>query len=132
VDQVTEIDNLKARVESLEAIVAELLTKAPKAKTAGVTTKTLTDAGMSESVASDLLIHRRHIKAPLTMTALSGIQREASKARLSLDQAATLMMNRGWRGFDATWVKPSDMPNQASAESAFLNRLRGGDESPRL
>lgn len=127
----TEIEQLKARVESLEAVVAELLAKSPKGKTAGVTVKTLTETGMSEHVAADLLIHRRQIKAPLTMTALGGIQREAGKACMSMDEVATLMMNRGWRGFSADWVKPGDR-RQPSAESAFLNRLRGGNDQQRL
>jgi hypothetical protein len=120
-----EIEQLRARVESLEAVVADLLAKAPRSKASGVTLKTLTDAGMTQAVAGDFLIHRRQIKAPLTLTALTGIQREASKAGLAMDEAATLMMNRGWRGFMASWVKPEDKPsNLARGDADFLARLR--------
>lgn len=121
----TEIEQLKARIESLEAVVAELLASAPRPKVAGVTLRTLADAGMSPTVASDFLIHRRQIKAPLTVTALTGIQREATKAGISMDEAATLMMNRGWRGFMASWVKSEDKPsNLARGDADFLARLR--------
>lgn len=101
--------------------------KASTRKATGLTVENLTDRGLRPQVAADLLAHRRAIKAPLTATALEGIEREAAKAGICLNTAVLTMLNRGWRGFNASWVKPGDLPNQQSAESAFLKRLRGSD-----
>jgi len=50
-------------------------------------------------------------KVKLTQTALEGIQREASKAGWSLDDALRECCARGWRGFKAEWV--ADKPIQS-------------------
>lgn len=121
----TDIETLIARVSTLESLVQELLTKAPKLKTRAVTWDDLLESGMSGDVATDFIAHRRQLKAPLTPTAWAGIQREVTKANMDLDAAATLMMARGWRGFMASWVKPEDRAmTTRSADQAFISRLR--------
>ena len=122
----TEIESLKARVAALEQTVQALLAKAPRTKPtkAEVDWNRLLDDGMSGDVATDFLAHRKQLKAPLTPTAWAGIQREARKAGISLDAAATMMCVRGWRGFDASWVKPEQRTvDMQAGDSAFLRRL---------
>jgi len=66
--------------------------------------KTITPSGVSDSVFQDFLKLRKSLKAPVTETALKGIEREALKAKISLEEALSLCCARGWRGFKAEWV----------------------------
>lgn len=60
--------------------------------------------GVSESVWTDFLTVRRAKKAPLTQTALDGIEREAKKAGIGLHDALAMCCARGWQGFKADWL----------------------------
>ena len=53
---------------------------------------------------TDFLAMRKAKRAPLTKTGLSGIQREADKARMTLQDALQLCCARGWQGFNAGWL----------------------------
>ena len=59
---------------------------------------------MSESVWLDFVALRKAKKAVLTNTAINGIQREAKKANITLEQALQMCCERGWTGFRADWV----------------------------
>ena len=59
-----------------------------------------------EQVWNDFIKIRKAKKAPLTQTALNGIEREAEEAGWTLDEAITECVTRGWQGFKAEWVKP--------------------------
>jgi uncharacterized protein YdaU (DUF1376 family) len=59
---------------------------------------------VSESVWLDFVALRKAKKAVLTNTAIIGIQREAKKAGVSLEQALQMCCERGWTGFRADWV----------------------------
>lgn len=59
-----------------------------------------------EQVWADFLAIRRANRAPLTETALAGIEREAVQAGLSLADALAVCCERGWRGFKAEWWSP--------------------------
>lgn len=59
---------------------------------------------VSESVWSDFVALRKAKKAVLTNTAINGIQREAKKAGVTLEQALQMCCERGWTGFRAEWV----------------------------
>lgn len=61
-------------------------------------------AGVSEEVWNDFMRVRRAHRAPITSTALRGIEREALKAKLTLEGAITIAVERGWRSFKAEWV----------------------------
>jgi uncharacterized protein YdaU (DUF1376 family) len=50
---------------------------------------------------------RKAKKAPLTKTALNGIQHEADKAEITLEAALVMACNRGWTSFKADWIKES-------------------------
>jgi hypothetical protein len=57
-----------------------------------------------EPLARDFLAIRKAKKAPLTETALAGIEKEAGKAGYTLQKALETCCSRGWQGFEAKWV----------------------------
>ncbi len=57
-----------------------------------------------EDVWSDFIAIRKAKRAPLTATALSGIEREAEKAGMALPDAIRMCCERGWQGFNASWI----------------------------
>jgi uncharacterized protein YdaU (DUF1376 family) len=73
---------------------------------------------VEESVWSDFLALRKAKKAPVTVTALAGIKREADKANWSLARAITECVERGWTGFKAEWVAPKQSFAQQAADVA--------------
>lgn len=52
---------------------------------------------------ADFLKIRKAKKAPLTQTAIAGIQREADKAGLTIAEAITACVECNWQGFNAGW-----------------------------
>lgn len=60
---------------------------------------------VQEQVWSDFLALRKAKKAPMTVTALAGIKREADKANWDLNKAISECVSRGWIGFKAEWVE---------------------------
>ena len=62
-------------------------------------------SGVTDSVWQDWLSLRKTKKAAVTQTAIDGIEREASKAGVSLQSALETCCARGWTGFKADWLK---------------------------
>lgn len=62
-------------------------------------------SGVSQQVWDDFLKLRKGLKAPVTATAIAGIEKEAKKAGLTTEAALSMCCARGWRGFKAEWVK---------------------------
>jgi hypothetical protein len=87
--------------------------------------------GVSESVWADFLTVRKAKRAPLTQTALDGIQREAAKAGMGLHDALALCCARGWQGFKADWVAgqkrgvvmPQSKAARQAADQAWVDEL---------
>lgn len=71
---------------------------------------------VSELVWDDWLRHRKNLKAIVTDTVIKKIRNESSKAGLTFESALELMCARGWRGFDADWVKSKDKPSSGFDE----------------
>lgn len=63
-----------------------------------------TPDGVLQSVWEDFVQQRKSKKAAITETALKGIEREARKANISLNDALQEICARGWTGFKAEWV----------------------------
>lgn len=59
---------------------------------------------VDEAVWNDFLLLRRAKRAPFTNVALKGIEREARKAGMSLEDAMRECIARGWQGFKAAWM----------------------------
>lgn len=66
--------------------------------------RVLGEHGIDGQLAQDYIALRKSHRAPITKTALKGIEREANNAGLSLEQALTICCERGWRGFNAGWL----------------------------
>lgn len=75
--------------------------------------RVLGEHGIDGQLAQDYIALRKSHRAPITQTALKGIEREANNAGLSLEQALTICCERGWRGFRAEWLH-SDRGNHPS------------------
>lgn len=71
---------------------------------------------------SDFLRHRNAKRAPLTATALRGIEREAGKAGVSLDDALAMCCERGWTGFRAAWMGEDRQRQAAAPAESFRER----------
>jgi uncharacterized protein YdaU (DUF1376 family) len=67
--------------------------------------KTITPAGVSESIFKDYMEVRKAKKAKWTETALKGLIRESEKAGISLQEAMQICCERGWIGFKADWIQ---------------------------
>jgi hypothetical protein len=61
---------------------------------------------VSIAVWQDFVGFREKNRAPLTPTALQGIEREAERAGMSLQEALAMCCARGWKGFNARWIDP--------------------------
>jgi len=61
--------------------------------------------GVDDVVIQDFLKLRKAKKSPVTETAVKGIEREATKAGLTLQQALEMCCARGWTGFKAEWIE---------------------------
>ena len=61
--------------------------------------------GVPEDLWSDFLQLRKAKRAPLSKTAIDGIQREAQKAGWNLEDALRECVSRGWQSFKAEWVQ---------------------------
>lgn len=60
-------------------------------------------AQLPASLVADFLEIRKAKKLPLTQTAVDGLQREADKACISLEEAVRACCEFGWGGFNAGW-----------------------------
>jgi uncharacterized protein YdaU (DUF1376 family) len=65
--------------------------------------KVVQPEGVSDQVWQDFLKVRKAKNAPLTLTALIGICREAEKAGVELEQALKACVEFNWQGFRADW-----------------------------
>ena len=73
-------------------------------------------SGVSESVWNDFQKVRKALHAPITPTALKGIEREALKAGMSLEAALQVCCERSWRGFKAEWMKNAPVGKEGQAD----------------
>ena len=62
---------------------------------------------VSELIWKDWLRHRKGLRASVTDTVVNKIRKEAGKAGMPLESVFELMCARGWRGFEADWIKKS-------------------------
>ena len=70
---------------------------------------------VSDEVWQDFLTLRRAKKAPLTNSALRGIEKEAGKAGIEIEAVLRECCARGWTGFKADWVKGKAEPFSVGA-----------------
>jgi hypothetical protein len=75
--------------------------------------------GLPADLVADFLVIRKAKRQPLTPTAVAGLQREASKAGLSLTEAVRVCCERGWAGFNVEWYR-----NAGGADAKPARRLK--------
>lgn len=93
---------------------------------------------VSEQVWNDFAALRTKRRAPITETALKGIQREAEKAGITLEAALSTCCERGWQGFKAEWYRratakssspaPSSGGRYLTAQERYEERMRKAGE----
>ncbi len=76
-------------------------------------------AGVGEQVWNDFIALRKAKRAPLSQTALAAILSEADKAMMTLEDALTECVTRGWQGFKAEWMKPKTTTTKPERFSNF-------------
>jgi hypothetical protein len=81
-------------------------------------------AQLPPDLVADFLQIRKAKKAPLTQTAVDGIQREADKAGISLGDAIRACCEFGWQGFNAGWYAERTTKKHASGETAYQRSMR--------
>lgn len=84
-----------------------------------IATKVAPPTGVDDLVWADFLTLRRSKKLPITATAMKGIEREAQKARLTIEQVIRICCERGWGSFKADWIKDKK-PQLTGQQSAWL------------
>lgn len=101
---------------------------------AAITAIDLQARGVDPQVAADFLALRAKKRAPFTLTALTGIEREAAMAGVSLNAALRTSAERGWQGFKAEWVRPDSGGNgmAGSSAGAAANAAQINAEAKRL
>lgn len=82
---------------------------APDKPAASLRAADLVELGVDEQIAKDFLATRKAKKAPLTRTALAGLQHQADLAGVTLSQALAICTLRGWQGFKADWLTGGQM-----------------------
>ncbi|MDR1351531.1 MAG: YdaU family protein [Zoogloeaceae bacterium] len=76
-----------------------------------------------DQVWTDFLAIRKARRAPLTPTALDGIEREAVKAGIPIAEALTVCVFRGWQSFRADWDwKAGSQPRAGPGPGSNQNR----------
>ena len=67
---------------------------------------------VDEQIWQDFLKVRKSKRAPLTQTALKGIEKEAVKAGVGLEEALNVCCQRNWVGFRAEWLNELKTPQK--------------------
>jgi len=98
-----EQDDINAISEQYhcDSLETETETETKKEKKA---TSVATPEGVNPDVWNDFMALRKAKKAAVTLTAIAGLQREADKANMTLEQVMSMCCERGWAGFKADWV----------------------------
>ncbi|MDH5573659.1 MAG: helix-turn-helix domain-containing protein [Gammaproteobacteria bacterium] len=69
---------------------------------------------ISDQTFNDFVEHRKNKRALITRTAVIGLEREAEKAGISLENALIETIERGWIGFKAEWYLKSSNQTRTS------------------
>lgn len=81
--------------------------------------------GVGDQVWADFIQLRKTKRAPITLTALNGIEREAAKVGWSLEEALAECSTQGWQGFKASWIdKEGRHDKRDGVAKAIDRRLR--------
>jgi hypothetical protein len=78
----------------------------------------------------DFIALRKTKRSPLTQTAMNGIEREAQKANVTVNDALAMCCARGWQSFKAEWAqdKSKSEPSWVTEKKNWLNEMTGKSE----
>ena len=82
--------------------------------------------GVTDSVWQDWVKLRKEKRAAVTQTAITGIEREARKAGVSLQAALETCCERGWTGFKADWLKEKSLSKTGQTNQTVMSGLTRG------
>jgi len=85
-----------------------------------------TPEGVSNEVFNDFVKLRKGLKAPVTETAIKGLDREGRKAGMTLQEVMELCCQNGWRGFKAEWMKSKEAKNAGDRNREVMSGLTRG------
>lgn len=118
-------ERLQVAIPETETEAERETEKETKKKATNVACPDFVDA----QVWADFLSIRKAKKAPMTETALKGIEREAKKAGWSLEKAISECVTRGWQSFKADWVK--EKLSVSEQRQKTMNELTRGMSTPK-
>jgi uncharacterized protein YdaU (DUF1376 family) len=87
--------------------------------------KDIAPVGVSDSIFKDYLEVRKAKKAKWTQTALKGLQREADKAKMSLQDVMQLCCERNWVGFKAEWANSQNPVSKQGDDKSWMFSNQG-------
>ena len=87
-------------------------------------------AGVEKQKVVDFIQLRKTKKAPITLTALDGIQREAEKAGITLAAAVAVCCENGWAGFKADWHRGAGQASKSNGRPSIndIGVPKGADD----
>ena len=85
-----------------------------------------TPIGVSDSVWQEFIAHRKSKKARVTQLVIDGIQKEASIAGWSLEDALKETIVRNWQSFKADWVKDENLSKTGQMNQRVISGLTRG------
>jgi hypothetical protein len=85
-----------------------------------------TPIGVSDSVWQEFVSHRKSKKARVTQLVIDGIQKEATIAGWSLENALKETIVRNWQSFKADWVKDENLSKTGQMNQRVISGLTRG------
>jgi uncharacterized protein YdaU (DUF1376 family) len=82
--------------------------------------------GVSDSVWQEFVSHRKSKKARVTQLVIDGIQKEATIAGWSLEDALKETIVRNWQSFKADWVKDENLSKTGQMNQRVISGLTRG------
>jgi uncharacterized protein YdaU (DUF1376 family) len=76
--------------------------------------------GVDVSLWNDYLAVRKAKKSKITETALKGLQREATKANMTLQEVIQLCCEKNWVGFEAAWVLNKEPAKKQNDDKSWM------------
>lgn len=112
--------NQEPRTNNHEPVTSNQDKPKPAKPPAGLSASDLVAMGVDEQVAIDFLLIRKAKRAPLSKTALKGIQKEAEDAGITLSAALAACAVRGWQSFKAEWhTQPNGQTQQPQQQTGY-------------
>jgi uncharacterized protein YdaU (DUF1376 family) len=102
------------------------ITQDTEHKTQKKATVVATPIGVSDSVWQEFIAHRKSKKARVTQLVIDGIQKEASIAGWSLEDALKETIVRNWQSFKADWVKDENLSKTGQMNQRVISGLTRG------